>query len=297
MKIVLTATDSRGKNLAFATDSLAAYSLKEAVRLAEKDEIEGVHVVNRRKGKYVRSNPNTVSWDNLDHLSLTIYSIMKAVDDLRHVSGNPGFKRYWKYYTVNLRDLAKKKEDIIYIDGQPRAPKRHVVQRVTSMRKHVHDSAKRFDLDPYTIGAILIDEVTRFTPFEEITDAVALVGINTSVGVAQVAIRTAKGLIKKGCYNPNPKDRKLSKENISKVSSAHLYIYLIQPKHNVFFGAAKMQSDIESWMSRRGEDISGSPEKIGYLYSRGTVDTIRIDSRAKKIGGEFYKLSRKILHG
>ena len=164
MKIVLTATDSRGKNLAFATDSLSAHSLKEAVRLAEQEKIEGVHVVNRKKGKYVRSNPNTVSWDNLDHLSLTIYSIMKAVDDLRHVSGNPGFRRYWKYYTANLRDLAKKKEDLIYIDGQ-------------------------------------------------------------------------------------------------------------------------------------GEDISGSPEKIGYLYSRGTVDEIRINSRARQIGGEFYKLSKKILNG
>jgi hypothetical protein len=297
MKIVLTATDSRGKNLAFATDSLAAYSLKDAVRLAEKDGIEDVHVVNRRKGKYVRSNPNTVSWDNLDYLSLTIYSIMKAVDDLRYVSANPGFKRYWKYYTANLRDLAKKKKDIIYIDGQPRAPKRHVVQKVTSVRRYILDAAKRFDLDPHTIGAILIDEVTRFTPFEEITDAVALVGVNTSVGISQVKIKTVRWLIKKGYYNPNPKDKKLSKENIDKVSSAYLYTYIIQPKHNVFFGAAKMRSDIDGWLSKQSEDISDSPEKISYLYSKGTVDRIRINSRAKQIGGEFYQLSKKILHG
>lgn len=295
MKIVLTATDSRGKNLAFATDSLAAYSLKEAVRLAEQEKIEGVHVVNRKNGKYMRSNPNTVSWDNLDHLSLTIYSIMKAVDDLRYVSGNPGFRRYWKYYTTNLRDFAKKKEDIIYIDGQPRVTKQHVVQKVISVRKYILDAAKRFDLNPYTIGAILIDEVARLSPFEEIMDAIAFVGINTSVGISQVKVKTARWLVKQGYYNPNPK--KFSKENIDKTPSAFLYAYLIQPKQNIFFGAAKMRSDIDGWLSRKGEDISDNPEKIGYLYSKGTVDTIRIDSRAKQIEGEFYKLSKNILHG
>lgn len=295
MKIVLTATDSRGKNIAFATDSLATYSLKEAVSLVKQEKIDGVHVVNRRKGKYIRSNPNTVSWDNLDHLSLTIYSIMKAVDDLRYVSENPGFRRYWKYYSDNLRDIAQKKEDLIYIDGQPRAPKKHVTQKVASVRKHIFDAAKRFDLDPCTIGAILIDEVTRFLPFEAITDAAALIGKNTSVGIAQVTIKTARGLIKQGYYNPNPK--KFLKENIDQISSALLYTYLIQPRHSVFFGAAKMRSDIDSWFKKHGEDISASPEKIGYLYSRGAVDTIRMNSRAKQIGGEFYKLSKKILNG
>lgn len=57
-----------------------------------------------------------------------------------------------------------------------------------------------------------------------------------------------------------------------------------------------MRSDIDGWMSKRGVDISRSPEKIGYLYSRGTVVEIRIDDRAKQIGGEFYKLSQEILN-
>ena len=54
MKIILVATDSRGKNLVFVSDTLGAYSLQDAVQLAKEGKLDNVYPVHRGTGIYLR---------------------------------------------------------------------------------------------------------------------------------------------------------------------------------------------------------------------------------------------------
>ncbi len=63
-------------------------------------------------------------------------------------------------------------------------------------RELVFEAAEKFDIDPYLLGAILIDEIARLIPFESIVDKIELsiLGRNTSFGVAQVKTDTANAI-------------------------------------------------------------------------------------------------------
>jgi len=80
MKIILVVTDSKGKNLIFAADTLKAYSLDESVRLVKEGKLESVHAVETGQGAYLRANPNTVEDDNLDTLSISAYKLFLSLD-------------------------------------------------------------------------------------------------------------------------------------------------------------------------------------------------------------------------
>ena len=144
----------------------------------------------------------------------------------------------------------------------------------------------------------MIDEIARMAPFEKIRDAIAsyTVNWNVSVGVAQVKLQTAKGLIRDGYYNPNPKDPKLSQKHIGKVPRAYLYKYVVQPKHSIFFCAAKIRSFIDEWGSEI--DLSRRPEIIATLYHlpyRKPHDQPGTNARGMQIVEEFYLLAKVIL--
>lgn len=158
--------------------------------------------------------------------------------------------------------------------------------------------AKEEKIDPSTLGAIIIDEVARTNPWEEALDKLgaAFVGINTSAGIAQVTIETARKLIQKEYYNPNPSDKKLSKENVVKTSRAYLYDYVILPRHSTYFAAARIRQTIDYWAHEI--DLSHRPEILGTLYSQGLGDPKSnpgASDRGLQIAQEFYPLAKKTL--
>lgn len=161
-------------------------------------------------------------------------------------------------------------------------------------------AAKEFDIDPYLLGAILIDENVRMSPFEEIQDKflLQLLGRNVSVGVAQVRLETANGLIKNELYNPNPDDAKLPfSGNLRKADREYLYEYVVQPKHNIRFATARIRGLIKEWS--KYIDISGMPEILGTLYHRSyVVPHAHPDpnDRGTQIADEFYPLANKWLY-
>ena len=189
-------------------------------------------------------------------------------------------------------------QPLIIIDGHPKITKEAAQAKLQPHRDLVFEAAKKFNVDSYLLGAIIIDEIARFAPIEMITDPLGgyFIGVNTSVGIAQVKIDTARGLIKDGYYNPNPDDGKLSPANIGKVSRSHLYQYVKESRHSIFFAAARMRALIDEW--KKFVDLSRKPEIITTLYHLPHIiphANPQSNDRGLQIAREFYQLAKEWL--
>jgi hypothetical protein len=302
MKMIMVVTDSKRRNLLFVTEDLKAYSLDEALNLVEKGLIEGVHIVKTKikkaVQKYLRADPNASEKDNLDYMAITPHRSFRAIEDVTDLFQNPGFKQYWQLYTDYLNDVRKKGNEIISIDGLYRTPKRFVVEKVRNHKRYIFPAARKFSIDPYTLGAIVIDEYAQYSAIDILTDDLLLTLRDPSVGIAQITLKTARTLIKKEYYNPNPADPKLSKSRIDSVSGEYLYAYVVKPRHNINFAAARIRYLIDRW--ENAFDISDRPDLIGTLYSASDSkkkphDKPKPSDRGKQIQEEFYPLAKQIL--
>jgi hypothetical protein len=169
-----------------------------------------------------------------------------------------------------------------------------VKEKLLSTREIIYDSATNFNLDPFQLGAILIDEISRMSPFEEIIDRIGVenFGINTSVGLAQIKIDTANNIIKKKLYNPNPSDQKLPIKRLNRETRAYLYNYVIQPKHNIFFAGAILTDLINSW--KEFIDLKTHFDILASLYSMYKLphEDPHPNVRGSQIASEFYNLAK-----
>ena len=298
MKIVLVVTDSKGKNLVFSTDTLKSYSIDESIKLVKQGKLESVHMVKTGQGSYLRANPNEEEDDNLDTLSISSHKLFLSINDVRYLISEDGSEAYTKYLFLHGRSIEERGEHVIHIDGFPLITKEQVTEKLKLHTRTVLAAAKEFSIDPNILGAILIDEIARVSPWEDTMDKLlaAHIGVNASVGIAQMKINTVRELIAKGYYNPNPDDRKISTVNIAKAPKAYLYAYAKQPRHSIRFGAARIRQIIDHWAHE--VDLSNRPEIIGTLYS-WKLGTLRPNPgsspRGLQIAREFYPLSKKIL--
>ena len=295
MKIILVATDNRGKNLVFVSDTLRAYSLSEAVNLAREGKIENVYPVKKKTGVYLRSSQATPAKEQLDRLSISSHRLFSLADSVNYAGTTPAVGDYLRLYAGVL----VRHEPYIRMKGRPDVAKKVVKTKLQPHRELIFAAAKKFDVDPYLLGAIIIDEIVRMNPFENTANKLAtfFVGKNTSAGVAQVKMETARGLIMAGYYNPDPKDNKLSPENIQKTSRAYLYAYVQEPKHSISFAAARMRALTDEW--KRFVDLRKRPEIIATLYHLGHKNPRmhpEPNDRGLQITNEFSLLAKEWLH-
>ena len=295
MKIILVVTDQKGKNIGFVSDDTRAYSLEETFRLIKSGKLDA-RIVKGSSGNYVRSMSNTDGKDNFDYISVSGRDIISYVQETSHSVSTPPITHYLERYLASL----KEGQAFIIPFGKNKFLKVLTVDVKDKIVPHapiIAAAAKEFDIDQYLLGAIIIDELARLLPFEEIVNQLGaqIVGMNVSIGVAQVKIDTANQLIKKGLYNPNPADKKLPfKGVLSNKDRIHLYEYLIQPKHNIRFAAARMRDLIDEWS--KAIDISEKPEIIATLYPRiykPPHTNPESSERGNQIATEFYKLSKE----
>ena len=294
MKIILAATDSKGKNLVFVSNTLKAYSLEEAISLAKESKLDNICTVARKQGIHLRTKPKTAKKDQLDTISISSSALFASLSNINNALSTPAFSNYWKLFQNSF----KKDEPFIVIDSYFYITKKAVREKLKLHRDLIFEAAKKFTIDPYLLGAIIIDEIARLNPIEEITDLLSIkfIGKNTSVGIAQVKVDTARALIKSGYYNPSPGDEKLSKENINKTSRAYVYKYIIQPKHNIFLAAARMHSLINEW--QKFIDLNDKPEIIATLYSlehKIPHFNPKSNERGLQISNEFYQVAKEFL--
>lgn len=294
MKIILVAGDNRGKNLVFVSDALQAYSLPEAVRLAEQGKLKNVYPVRKSTGVYLRTKPGVPKNEHLEALTVSSHRLFASLDDVNYAGTTPALGKYLRLY----KGTVAQDQPRIRIPRRPDVVKRVVKAKLQPHKGLIFAKAKKFGVDPYLLGAIIIDEIARMNPFEDIGNKLAtfIIGANTSAGVAQVKMDTARGLIAAGYYNPNPDDPQLSPDAIYKTPRRHMYAYVQQPEHSISFAAAKMRSLIDEW--KGSADLGKMPEIIATLYSRSHVDPHprpEPNDRGSQIAKEFYQLAQEWL--
>lgn len=296
MKIIMVITDTKRKNLVFVCDDLTVLSLKEAVTAAGSGDIEDAYPVERKTGAYIRTKRSVPKKDEFEYLSVT------GRDLVRYVQGNyavstPAISDYTRRYFASLE------EGLAYIQpvGHPkflRVLTADVKNKLLSHREIIKRVAAKFSVDHNILGALLVDEIARLLPFEDALESLGarIVGMNVSVGVAQIQIETANDLIKKGIYNPNPHDKKLPFQQMTNADRSYLFTYLIQTEHNVSFAAAFMRYVIDFWAPYT--DLSKRADIIGTLYHQGYGEpkaNPKANERGAQIAEEFYPLAKRWL--
>ena len=297
VKIILIATDARKKSLVFVDEMLRVYSLQEAIKSAKDGLFKNVYAVNRSGSFYLRTSSNAPKEDKLDHISISSYQLFYSLDDIGRILSFPAFKNYWEKYQQNLMQGTQEKLDAcIIIDGHPRIAKITVRYKLVTNKDIIFASAKKFDVDPYLLGAILIDEIARADSTEDIADmlAVYFIGRNTSIGIGQVTTDVAKDLIVYDYYNPDP-NKFSSKEKIKKITRREIYEYLKQPQHNIFFTGAHMRSLIDAWI--KFINLSENSEVLASLYSmkKDPHSNPQPNDRGLQTANEFYNLAKEWL--
>lgn len=294
-KIILTLADAKGKNILFVLDNFWALPLNRVISKVRQGEIGNAQVVKKGEGAYIRSSPNGSREDNLDFIAISINVLMRiAFGPVLGKVYKEALRNYFHGREEFLKTKQKRGERMIYVDGRLKRTEKEVVVHLSKYKKIIISAAKNFKIDPYILGAILIDEYARMG-IDDALDWLAVFGRDSSVGIAQVKIETVRKLIKANYYNPNPKDDNLSKANISKVSRKYLYKYAYQPAHSIYFAAAYLRWLIDSWAPF--VDLSRKPEALGTLYSLGQKpsELPPITNRGRQIKNEFYPIAMKVL--
>lgn len=295
MRIILVATDVSRKSIVFFSDAGRILSLEETIRLIQAQTLKGAYVVHGKYGDYIRSLPNSALKDNLDTLSVSGRDIISYINQTKHAVSTPPISQYLEQYLASLDEG----EPFITPIGQDKVLITDVKEKFIPHLSLITAVAEEFNIDRYLLGAILIDEIARMRPFEPIFDKLGatIVGLNVSVGIAQVKIDTANQLIKEGLYNPNPNDKKLPFSGIlSNLKREYLYKYLIQPKYNIRFAAAFVRSLINNWAKEI--DLSRRPEITITLYHlpyRKPHSKPVADERGNQVAIEFYGQAKKWL--
>jgi len=295
MNIILVITNTRGKNLVFISDKGEPLQLKSAIIAAKHGTIKGIYIVRRGTGTYLRTKPYIPEDRELETLSITSRKLISYAQDARHVQGILSLNNYIKFYASSFVEG----QAYLLPIGQPKTLRvltATVKARFVVHKKYVLSAAREFFIDPTMLGAILIDEIARLSPFENIIDALGgdIIGWNVSIGVAQIKIDTAHDLIRKGIYHPDPRDARLPYNRLTNAGRRHLYDYLIQPKHNVRFAAAFIRFVIDFWAPYI--DISTRTDIIGTLYHQGYGKpkmNPKADERGKQIAHEFYQSAKR----
>lgn len=291
MKIILAVTDTKRKSIAFAFDEGRVVLLPDAIHLVQTGAWKDVSVVKRRTGAYLRSRSNSVVNDNVEFLSVSARDVSLFIQRT-HAHSTPALGAYVQWYL----GMRAEPPTVTPVRTLPiPASTIRIKEKLIPHALVIRAAAKRFDIDPYLLGAIVIDEIARALPFEALIDTALLKGIgrNVSAGIAQIKLETANDTIKKGLYNPNPDDRSLPIEgNLRNNDRKRLYVYVVNPKHNLYFAAAYMRAIVDHWM--RFLDLRERPEIIATLYSQGygtPKANPRPSERGTQIADEFYRLA------
>ena len=167
MKIILVITNSKRKSLVFVSDELKTYSLEEIVQLTRNGKVDGAHVVTKNESAYVRTNPKVAKKDEFDNLSMTAGNLFLFAHGLYVTRILPyPLKDFIALYRVHV----KNKGELLKPVDQPEVLIVSVKEKLQQHRDIIFTVAEKFDIDPYLLGAILIDEIARFLPFEGIAD-------------------------------------------------------------------------------------------------------------------------------
>lgn len=103
MRIILAVKNSLGKNIAFVTDDLKVFLLTQIVDLTRRDQIEGVCLVKKNGGLYLRSKKSVSKNLQLDQIAIGSDDISSFVN-LGVSNSTPILSAYTALYNRSLVD-------------------------------------------------------------------------------------------------------------------------------------------------------------------------------------------------
>lgn len=274
-QIILIIADSRGVSQAVVTDDLKHLLVNEAIRLVRRGILVGVHVVEANGRAYLRSNANSPTEDNLDSLSVPAGRLSQQIKD------PDDHERVSAYAAAYGKFLERKfeREELLYLGGIPRVPKKDVIKRLRPLAKDIKRAAEKYDVDANLLVGILIDELARTGPDDLLDILGKLDVVDTTVGLAQVKMSTARDLIKKQFYPSDPN-----------ISQSKLYDLLTEDVESIQFAAAYL-SFIEKFRKKRNLGTSSAELASCYSWKLRAEAT----PRGKQIATKLKKVAKEIL--
>ena len=139
--------------------------------------------------------------------------------------------------------------------------------------------SSRILIDVNLLACILIDEFARMGP-DDLLDILGKLGVHdTTVGLAQIKMSTARDLIRKKYYHAD-----------SDISQIRLYNLLANDKTSIQFAAAYL-SFIKKF--RAGKNLGTSAAEVASSYSYRLSGNVR--KRGQQINLQLRKFAREIL--
>jgi hypothetical protein len=289
MKIILRVINKSTQEELYIADDIKTYNREETIALVGKGKIAGLALAKRKNRQYVRSKPNDKTIDNLSSRSLSYTELLLFYRDYFQAILDKKIKEY-----DALRRKRRKEAFIVVKDDRgdfvSTKTTENIHKYLAKYRSVILEAAKKQRIDPVLLGAILIDEYCRMG-WDDWLDWLSALNVkNTSIGVAQVKLSTAREILRKQYYNPA--DGKLTPAS----SSIQMWFYLNQPEYSIWFAAAAVRLSIDYWKKRK-IDISRQPRVLAYLYSRGYANDIKgaTGKRCTQISTAFYRMAKAVL--
>ena len=274
-RFILVITDSLGVNRAFITCDLRHITLEDAILLVENGTLGGYRLIKKRDRIFLRSKVDSSSTNNLEEISI---SARKLSQKIKEPNTSPKVSLYAVTYGKYL-ELKSDRSDLIYLDGIARIAKSTVINRLRPLKEEIISAANKQNIEPMVLTGILIDEIARMGP-DDLLDIIGKIGLrDTTVGLAQIKMSTARDLIKKNYL--------LFDKNIS---NEKLFDLLNNDVIAIQFAAAYL-SFIYKYRAMKNRGTT--PPEICSSYSSGLAASI--SSRGRQIADDLARIASEVL--
>lgn len=154
---------------------------------------------------------------------------------------------------------------------------------IVNCKTDIIGASVRYGVNPaITAGVIYAEQVLNVNILDDLTDWLGYYGINTSVGIGQVRIGTAKMLEKKGYVKITKRGKDHYIFNIYVLhpgkKNKDVYNRLMWSSINIVYVAAYLKYMQDVWR-KNYEKIASSPDILGTLYNTGKTDHIVIQKQ------------------
>lgn len=172
---------------------------------------------------------------------------------------------YVELYADKTPTLHSVRLDVSESETKAQERARHIIKENAGIIK---TAAREFDVDPVIVAGVIYQEQSTNVNFADtLSDYIGgLLYANTSIGIGQVRVNTARALEEQyPSLNPTAAGKEGAPHNTIRVE------FLKDPLMNVRYVAAKIAFDQERWKAA-GFDISDQPEILGTLYNISSIE-------------------------
>ncbi|OGC21944.1 hypothetical protein A2310_04005 [candidate division WOR-1 bacterium RIFOXYB2_FULL_37_13] len=289
MDIILRVINRSTKKELFIDNNLKIYDKEEVLLFITQQKINNLSLAKRNGKTYIKSKPNAKTTDNIFSKSISSTELISFYKNYTKAITDKNIKKY-----DDVRRKQQKKNFITIKDDKgdfvSTKTDNDIKNHLKKYKGVIFKAAREQKIDPFLLGAILIDEYCRMG-WDDWLDWLGALNIkDTSVGIAQIKLSTAREILKKCYYNPAPG------QITHQSPSMQIWLYLNRPEHSIQFSAAVIKLSIVYWQKKK-IDISKETRVLAYLYSYGYTKDIK---RAKvkrciQISVEFYQMAKSIL--